>query len=373
MSNKKLLDPGVAQAFFGRFSKLTDVQEKAIESIIQGRNIVVCSGTGSGKTEAALAPLVSRYGEQLKTSDSTVILYVAPTKALVNDLVKRLEEPLHYLDLRLGVRHGDRDNVRRRKKPPHVIITTPESLDVMLFRGEEALKTILAVVIDEAHLLYNTQRGVQLSILLERLRREFEIANMQFLALSATIARLEDIGTFFFGSDLNTDFLNFPPHRSIKARVRSGGFAELVGRLTGKGTRKMLAFANKRKDCETLAEMVSDQERLMGSVFTHYSSLSKAQREEIESSFAESETALCVATSTLELGIDIGDIDDVMFCGVPATTESFLQRIGRGNRRSNETKAVCFVGLDDQGPQWTMEILSLCRPYRRRYTGRAFD
>lgn len=344
MSNRKLLHPEVQRGFYANFRTLREVQEAAIKPILDGKNVVACSGTGSGKTEAALAPLVSRYWKEFDKSDSTEIIYIAPTKALVNDLDKRLRPRMELIGLRLGIRHGERDDVRRRKKLPHIIITTPESLDVMLFRGDKALETVKALVIDEVHLLYNTQRGLHLAILIDRLRKIVQDKKLQLVALSATIAKLKDVGTYFFGAD-EMELLEFSANREIEAEVRPGDYVNVVREKTQEAKCKLLAFANSRKMCEELAQDLSEADHLRGAVFTHYSSLSADAREEIEAKFSDLKTAVCNATSTLELGIDIGDIDAVLLCDVPANTDSFLQRIGRGNRRSNKTVAICFLGL----------------------------
>ncbi|AFM28237.1 DEAD/DEAH box helicase [Desulfomonile tiedjei] len=358
MSARELLDQNVDNAFFGGFPSLRPVQEAAIKPIIEGKHVVACSGTGSGKTEAALTPLVSKYWNDFEKSNATVILYVAPTKALVNDLARRLEGPIKdKLDLRLGIRHGDRDDLKGRKKFPHVLITTPESLDVLLYRHDPALMSVRALVIDEVHLLYNTQRGVHLSVLIERLRRVVDPAPLQLVALSATIADLEAVGRFFFGQGADMEILNFPAHRTIDAQVRPADFGSVVEKLSTGRKCKLLAFANRRKDCEDQAEAVSEQKHLEGAVFVHYSSLAPETRIDIEERFQVLETALCNATSTLELGIDIGDIDAVLLCGVPSRADSFLQRIGRGNRRSNKTVAVCFVGMDRGAPAPVTEAL----------------
>ena len=169
MSATDLLDERVATAFYGRFHTLRAAQEAAIEPLVSGCNVVLSAGTGSGKTEAVVAPLMSRYWRHAAHTNALVLLYIAPTKALVNDLEKRLYPPLYSLGLRVGIRHGDRDDLSTGPTP-QVLITTPESFDVLLFRKEPALQTIRAVVMDEIHLLYNTQRGLQLSILLQRLQ-----------------------------------------------------------------------------------------------------------------------------------------------------------------------------------------------------------
>lgn len=342
------LDPRVATAFYGRFPKLREAQEAAIKPLISGANVVLSSGTGSGKTEAVVAPLISRWWKLAATSDGLVLLYIAPTKALVNDLEKRLHLPLASLGLRVGVRHGDRDDLTRGLKP-HILITTPESLDVMLFRRDSALQSVRTVVIDEVHLLYNTQRGLQLSILLRRLRQSLS-EGLQWAALSATIGDLSYVRDFLMGGDEDAVFLNFPAQRAIDAQVRhvasERAFVDLICRLTEGRPTKLLIFANSRRECEQLSGALQGEESLRHSTFAHYSSLSPEIRLDTERKFASMPTAICVATSTLELGIDIGDIDAVLLWGVPGGVDTFLQRIGRGNRRSNKTNVVCLIPYD---------------------------
>ena len=339
------LDERVATAFYGRFHALRESQEAALAPLVSGRNVVLSAGTGSGKTEAVVAPLMSRYWRQASRADSLVLLYIAPTKALVNDLERRLYPPLCSLGLRVGIRHGDRDDLTNGPTP-HLLITTPESLDVLLFRKETALQSVRAVVVDEVHLLYNTQRGLQLSILLQRLRQRLS-DGIQWAALSATIGRLSDVRDFLMGAESDAVFLKYPAHRQIDAQVRhiptEAAFRELVVRMVEGRPTKLLVFANSRRECERLAGALHHDKRLRHAVFAHYSSLSPEVRVDTERKFAASNTAICIATSTLELGIDIGDIDAVLLWGVPSGVESFLQRIGRGSRRANKTNVVCLV------------------------------
>lgn len=342
------LDQRVTSAFYGRFPQLREVQEAAIEPLLSGRNVVLTSGTGSGKTEAVMAPLVSRYWREAAKSDELFLLYIAPTKALVNDLEKRLHPPLAAIGLRVGVRHGDRDDLTSGPTP-HVLITTPESLDVLLFRGEPAIRSVRAAVIDEVHLLYNTQRGLQLSILLRRLRQILP-DGLQWAALSATVGDLSYVRDFLMGSGEDADLLAFSSTRTIDAQIRhirsTADFLSLVCKLTEGRAAKLLVFANSRRECERLTGVLQQDESLRHFVFAHYSSLSPEVRVDTERKFSSMGTAICVATSTLELGIDIGDIDAVLLWGVPGGVESFLQRIGRGNRRSNKTNVVCLVPDD---------------------------
>lgn len=348
------LDSRVATAFYGRFESLREVQQAAIEPLLAGRNVILSSGTGSGKTEAVTAPLMSHLWREAARNDSLVLLYIAPTKALANDLEKRLYQPLYSLGLRVGIRHGDRDDLASGQRV-HVLLTTPESLDVMLFRKDPALGDVRAVVIDEVHLLYNTQRGLQLSILLQRLQDRLR-KPFQWAALSATIGALSDVQGFLAGGEEAPVFLSYPSHRTIDAQIRhvvtEAGFLDLVRKLTDGRPTKLLVFANSRRECERLAGILQHEPLLRHAVFAHYSSLSPEVRLDTEKKFAASDTAICLATSTLELGIDIGDIDAVLLWGVPGGVESFLQRIGRGNRRAQKTNAVCLIPDTSEPVGW---------------------
>jgi len=348
MSFLQQLDARVATAFYGRFPQLREAQQAAIEPLLSGRNVVLTSGTGTGKTEAVMAPLVSKFWRQAVSTGSLFLLYIAPTKALVNDLEKRLHPPLSTLGLRVGVRHGDRDDLKTGPVP-HVLITTPESLDVLLFRKEPKLMSVRAVVIDEVHLLYNTQRGLQLSILLRRLRQILP-DEFQWTALSATVGDLSYVRDFLMGGDEDAVFLSFSTNRTIDAQIRhirtTRDFVALVHKLTQGRNTKLLVFTNSRRDCEKLTGALQGDQLLRDFVFAHYSSLSPEVRVDTEQKFSSLSTAICVATSTLELGIDIGDIDAILLWGVPGGVDSLLQRIGRGNRRSNKTNVVCLVPDD---------------------------
>ncbi|GAB4367735.1 MAG: hypothetical protein Kow00121_06290 [Elainellaceae cyanobacterium] len=359
MNTLNLLDQRIASAFYGDFSNLRPAQEAAIEPLVSGKNLVLSSGTGSGKTEAVMAPLVSRYWRQAIRSDALTILYIAPTKALVNDLEKRLSLVLQKIGLRVGIRHGDRDDLQSGFKP-HVLITTPESLDVLLFRKDAALDNIQSIVIDEVHLLYNTQRGLQLSVLIQRLKQKIEHP-LQWAALSATVGRLSDVRNFLFGTE-EAEFLEFSAHRAIKAHIRhinnEADFIKCIKQLTqGYPATKLLVFCNARRECERLADILQQQKSLRLKVFTHYSSLSAEVRVEIEHKFSQAKShAVCISTSTLELGIDIGNINAVILWDVPSGAESFLQRIGRSNRRENQTNVICLV--TDQTSNYIEDTLS---------------
>ena len=351
MSARKRLDPRVDSCFFGGFKELRPAQEQAIAPLLEGRDVILCSGTGTGKTEAALAPLLSRYWRLAVKEDCLVVLFVTPTKALANDLKRRLDTPLQGLGLRSGIRHGDQDDLAHAASI-HVLITTPESLDVLLHRKDSALSTVRAVIIDEVHLLYNTQRGLQLSIALRRLQTRVACP-LQRVALSATIGRLGDVWQFLFGANAVVVQISAKTERTIDAKIYPGEMLiDVVTRLSDE-PRKLLIFANARHACEKLVSALKDVPMLRECVFAHYSSLSPEVRTKTEQDFGRLERAICVATSTLELGIDIGDIHAVLLWGMPGSVESFLQRIGRGNRRYHKSNVFCFIPpeVQDRGTE----------------------
>lgn len=346
MKKNPNLHERIATSFYGKFINLTDIQKATITPLLSGRNVVLTAGTGSGKTEAAMAPLVSKYWEEGILKKNLFIIYIAPTKALVNDIEKRLIPPLLSLGLKIGVRHGDRDDLNN-KGTPNILITTPESLDVLLFRKEPKLRTIKAVIIDEVHQLYNTQRGLQLSILLRRLKAKLP-QGFQWVALSATIGNLSYIRDFIFGEDEEADLITFATTRKINAKIIHIGdytkFVSLIRDLMIEGyNTKLLIFANSRRKCEQLAEVLQKENKLQEIVYTHFSSLSSEVRIETEIAFSKASNAICIATNTLELGIDIGNIDAVLLWDIPIGIDSFLQRIGRGNRRETKTNVICLI------------------------------
>lgn len=347
MQQSEILDPLVEKAFFSRFS-MNPMQQQVCPAILAGNDVFIAAGTGSGKTEAAMAPIVSNYWRSVLNDEQLMpIVYIVPTKALANDLLKRLQRPVDQLDLRIGIRHGDRDDVQRVHSP-NILITTPESLEVLLIRKDVHLAGVQAVVIDEMHLFYNTQRGLQLSIQLRRLARRIG-HKLQVVALSATVGDLGAVRDFFLGKGAVAELFRFDAGRPIDAIIRPVGSSDELLDFTEKlmsaneGAVKYLTFVDSRVGCEQLIQTISRRSRLAPVVSTHYSSLSQEVRLETERKFAEQRQGLCVATSTLELGIDIGDIDAINLWEPTRGVDSFLQRVGRGNRRSSKTNVICFV------------------------------
>ena len=359
--------PRAWPAFFERHGRFTPTQLAAMPVLLDGHNAIVCAPTASGKTEAALAPLVERYCHH--DSPTPAVLYLVPTRALVGDLAARLAPPLETLRLSLGVRTRDGNNLGPSRRPA-VVLTTPESLDSLLATRARFFARLRAVVVDELHLLDGTPRGDQLRVLLNRLRAvrahahasgEAPDAALQCVGLSATLPAPQEVAARYWpaaqvvriggGRALDT---------TLVALSQLGG-AELLETLRGfraRGWRKALAFCNSRADVEAYASAVRGHTPFGDAVFVHYSNIEARRRQEIERQFAGADAALCFASSTLELGIDIGSIDVVLLIGPPGGVASFLQRLGRGNRRGQVTRVVCFY----RTPLERLLFEALCAP-----------
>lgn len=382
----------VGPVFFRGFPELRPSQRAAIPPVLAGRNILLACPTASGKTEALFAPLIARVLESGSPIDQIRVLAIAPTRALVNDLYARLERTLEELGIACGRQTSDH---RMGAKPPFLLITTPESLDSLLARRTKygadgkpeghLLQYVEAVFIDEAHLFDNTARGDQLLWLLARLRRlkrgvpatAASPGSIQVSAASATVSSPDDLARRLLGSEATVvavpggrellvyDDGAIEPWSPINAedtvetvlhRVAmpaDGGalesLAEFVwqamSRDATRPVRKVLVFVPSRSLCDELCTVLRQylESRRQAAVFAHHGSLDKAIREGAEQGFGSARDAVLVATSTLEVGVDIGDVDVVALIGPPADTNGLLQRIGRSGRRLGITRVVAIA------------------------------
>lgn len=339
--------------FFARHGNLTQTQREAIPPILAGRNTLLVAATASGKTEAAMAPLLERHllGTETPRSDPALsILYICPTRALVRDLYERLAPPLDALGVTLAMKSGDTGPVSTQR-PPALLITTPESTDSLLTRAPRLLTTLRAVVLDEIHLFDGTARGDHLICLLKRIEhiRRYhaqqigqEAAPLQRVALSATVADPETVAQRYLATPSHQEAISIVQvagRREIEGSLyRIAGLDSLVSLLNlhmagQEPRRKSLLFCNARNEVEQTAAFLRQTLPFAAEIFVHYSNLDPAMRQEVETRFAQASTAICVCTSTLELGIDIGSIELVALLGPPPSTAAFLQRIGRAGRR----------------------------------------
>lgn len=346
----------VGQAFFGLFKELRPIQKVAIPPILEGHDVLVRSATASGKTEAAIAPLVDRLLPTIRSADGVTVVVVSPTRALVNDLFRRLEEPLARLGVRAGIRHGERDHLALVDKP-HVLLTTPESLDGLVGRRDTALQEVKAVVLDEAHLLFNTQRGLQVGIAIHRLEMWLN-TELQTVGLSATIGCAAEVWRFFRPGRSVVDVAvsgGRPLEYRINLDVSVAGLVDVVKKFADK---KLLVFVNSRKECEAITDRIRSSGIDPTRVFAHHSSLANDIRLHVEDAFSEITSGVCIATPTLELGIDIGSIDLVILYGTPANWQSLAQRVGRGNRRTGHIEALLCVPDSSARPTTLVDHLT---------------
>jgi len=321
--------------------------------LLDGENVVLCAATASGKTEAALAPLIEQHLPAVRPAGLT-ILYLLPTRALIHDLAMRLAAPLDMLRVSYAVKTHDLVNFDPQR-PADLLLTTPESLDALLVSQTKVFVGVRAVVIDELHVFDGTVRGDQLRMLLNRLRqirahaaRVGDAADdtLQYAALSATLPQPEIAAARYFPAARGVSLDSHRPISLEKIALdanSSGALVDYLDTFRQRGWRKALAFCNTRAEVEAYAAAVHAADSPFGeAVYVHYSNLERDRRREIEDLFAHAEAALCFASSTLELGIDIGDIDVTLLIGAPGSAAAFTQRIGRANRRRQTAHAACF-------------------------------
>ena len=325
--------------FFARFGRLLPVQRVSIPRILSGANLVIASPTASGKTEAVVAPLAERLLDEPSTG--LRLIYISPTRALVNDLDVRLTEPLSEVGLSARVKTGDRpqfDPVR----PADVLLTTPEATDSLLCRYPNVFESLRAVVLDELHLIDGMYRGDQMRILLNRMSSH---ANHELTchALSATLADPVSMASRYFA---NPEAIVVGGQREMDHTIVDT-VAGAIRHAQRAGMRKLLMFANSRRKVEELA---AQARRLLPSriVAVHHGSLARREREDTEEFMRTTRNGLCVATMTLEIGIDIGDIDAIILAEPPTSVSALLQRVGRGNRRSNVVRAIAVCPTQDE-------------------------
>ncbi len=329
--------PNTYRAFYGTFPCLRPTQKQAIGPVLAGEDLILQSATGSGKTEAVLAPCLERI---IRCGRREALLYIVPTRALALDLNRRFETILsERLGLAPAIRTGD------MKRPggnrPDMTLTTPESLDVMLGSANPDVRGFLSrvrmVVIDEVHPFVYQYRGQQLAYLLRRLDRRCSVA-LQKIALSATIADADAV-IRFFGFRPDTVRIVETVQREIHSHLihlkdETREFPALLEDLAHVWKyRKILVFANTRGRCDQLFAMANPQGPFRGLAELHYSNLRTKERQAAEARFRRRDRSLCIATSTLELGIDVGDVDAVLLYEPPDSVSAFLQRVGRANRR----------------------------------------
>jgi ATP-dependent Lhr-like helicase len=349
--------PTVAAWFAERLGEPSAPQHQGWPAIRRGEHTLIAAPTGSGKTLAAFLDAIDRLlqqGENLR--GETQVLYVSPLKALGNDVAKNLLAPLAELrardatlpEVRVLVRSGDTPQTERTamlRTPPHVLVTTPESLYILLTSdgGRGLLRTVRTVIIDEIHALARDKRGAHLSLSLERLQALVDAQGgaLQRIGLSATQKPIEATAGLLAGAGRACTIVDCGHLRELDIALEVPGtpletvcptetweqiYALIVAQI--RAHRTTLVFVNTRKLAERVAARLSD---VLGKeqVTSHHGSLSKERRLDAEMRLKSGSLCALVATASLELGIDVGEVDLAIQIGVPAQVATFLQRVGR--------------------------------------------
>lgn len=356
MSHFDRLHPALQHHIVNSFGwrELRTFQDAVIPSILAGHHLIVVAPTAGGKTEAAIFPLLSR----MLTEDwkGLSVLYVCPLRALLNNLDVRLRRYCELLGRRSALWHGDIGTADRRailRDPPDCLLTTPESLELMLTSPtvdeRHLFGSLQSVVVDEIHAFAGDDRGWHLLAVLERITRVAH-RELQRIGLSATVGNPDALGEWLAGHCEGRREV-FSPKEATGAtadvtldHVGSIENAALVISRMHRGE-KRLVFVDSRSRAETLS---TELRRHGVATWVTHSSLSREERLEAENAFATRDDCVIVATSVLELGVDVGDLDRVIQIDSPSTVASFLQRMGRTGRRSGSRRNCLFLSTRDE-------------------------
>lgn len=347
--------------------RLRPLQEATIEPVLRGEHAILLAPTAGGKTEAACFPVLSRMLSE--NWDGISVLYLCPIKALLNNLLPRLEYYAGLLGRSVAVWHGDISASRKAKivaEPPDILLTTPESLEAMLVSSRIDHRWLLgrvrSVVVDEVHAFAGDDRGWHLLSLIERIQG-LAGKEIQRLGLSATVGNPEALCDWLVGGCKARRSVINPSAEGAKSSdvqldwVGSLKNAAIVISRLHRGE-KRLVFVDSRSRVELLA---MELRGLGVNTFVSHSSLSLEERKAAEAAFAEGSDCVIVATSTLELGIDVGDLDRVVQVDAPFSVSSFLQRIGRTGRRADVARNCLFLATTEEAFLRSIGLLALWR------------
>ena len=334
------------------YSVPTQIQYKSFMPILNGNHVLIIAPTGSGKTEAAMFPIFEKL---LKMDRSGIkVIYITPLRSLNRDIFRRIIAIASELNISIAIRHGDtprriREEISRH--PPEILITTPESLQIIL-SGKNIrnhLKWVRWVILDEFHELISSKRGVQLSVALERLSRISKY-RIQRIALSATIGD-EKTSALFLGGIRNVIIIKDEEKKNFKIDIKLSSMEkDMAKKIIGvdvlldliKNENSILVFTNTR----SLAEKIGKSLSLINEIKVYHSSLSREERIETEKRFRNGLIKALICTSSLELGVDIGRINRVVQYMSPRQAIKLLQRIGRSKHKIKETSFGTIISIN---------------------------
>ena len=348
------------------WASLRPVQELAGEALLAGKNAVVLAPTAGGKTEASIFPTLSTL--LTAAVEGVGAIYIAPIKALLNNQADRLGHYTEMVGLRRFVWHGDTSASEKRRfvqDPTELLMTTPESLEVMLASARVPAPALFAdlrvVILDEVHALAGTDRGAHLMAVLERVAA-LSRHDVQRVGLSATIGNPDAILRWIGGSSAREGVVVDPPRqparRELAVWYADDGLTLADEAAKAARGRKSLFFCQSRAVTESVAERM----RASGTaVFVHHSSVSHEERAEAERRFHHGRDTCIACTSTLELGIDVGDLDRVLQLDAPSTVSAFLQRMGRTGRRAGTVANMTFFCSEPEAVLQALALIHLAR------------
>ena len=360
---QQIFHPATTAWFETAFPSATPVQLQGWPAIAAGKHVLISAPTGTGKTLTAFLVFIDRLQQRARHGErknGVSLLYISPLKALGNDIRENLKRPLEGIDgpeLSVAVRTGDtpqKDRQLMAKRSPDILITTPESLYLLLTSrtGRRILSTAEAIIIDELHALINSKRGAHLMLSLARLDALCE-KPLQRIGLSATVEPLAEAAKYLASPDEATiiapkmqkliDIAVVNPVEDMRALPEGTIWPEIAKAVLAhcEGARTVIAFVEGRGQAEKLAQVVNE---LVGDGFarTHHGSVSKEQRLEAEELLRKGTLRLLCATSSMELGIDVGEVDLVLQIGYPRTISSAMQRLGRAGHNPGRTSMMRF-------------------------------
>jgi ATP-dependent Lhr-like helicase len=370
-----ILNPVVKRWFKEKFRTFATPQKYAIMEVHSRSNVLVSAPTGSGKTLTAFLSILNELidcSEKGILKDKCYAIYISPLKALSNDISVNLLEPLRDLEelaqkkfgIRVAVRTGDTSTKERSKqleKVPHILITTPESLAILLssVRFKEHLKDVEWCIIDEVHALAENKRGVHLSLSMERL--SYLASHMTRVGLSATVAPLEEVAKFLVGTNRPCKIVDVQFIKEMDLKVLSPvpklidsshevmhhQMYELINKLV-QDHKTTLIFTNTRSATERVVHFLKEKfpKNYAENIGAHHGSLSKEHRTDLEKRLRDGKLKVVVCSTSLELGIDIGYVDLVICLGSPKSVARALQRIGRSGHKLHEKTKGRIIVLD---------------------------